>query len=294
MKKILLLGGSGDIGKGILNSFLVDKYEIYSPTSKELNLLSMSSVNNFFIQNKIKYYDTCIFAASKPAKILEGSYGTRYFSDTGVCFENLKMFFNFIDYEINYKKLIYLGSGACYDKSKELNNVTESKLNNFIPETEHGLYKHIISRYIEKTDRCTNLILFGIFSMYENDLRFITNTIKKCIREDDIIIKENRLMSYLYIDDFIKILDYFIENDTKYKTYNVTPDKNFTNCELALIIKEITNSNSSIRLLDSGTSYIGSNKRLKSEIKDLKFSKIEDNIKEMYNYYKGDKSERNI
>ena len=47
-KKILLTGGSGFIGRNILESFLVEKYDICHPSRKELNLTDSDSVKNYF------------------------------------------------------------------------------------------------------------------------------------------------------------------------------------------------------------------------------------------------------
>ena len=36
-----------------------------------------------------------------------------------------------------------------------------------------------------------------------------------------IVINQNVRFDYLYVDDFIHILDYFIEHETKYRMFNV-------------------------------------------------------------------------
>ena len=62
MKKILLTGGSGFIGKNILESFLVEKYELIAPSSHELDLLDTDCVNKFF---KGKEFDIILHAGTK-------------------------------------------------------------------------------------------------------------------------------------------------------------------------------------------------------------------------------------
>jgi nucleoside-diphosphate-sugar epimerase len=53
MKKIFLTGGSGFIGRSILEK-LSKKYEIYAPTRQELNLVEF---NKIFEQNNLVLID---------------------------------------------------------------------------------------------------------------------------------------------------------------------------------------------------------------------------------------------
>lgn len=48
MKKILLTGGSGFIGRNLRESFLASKYDITAPTHSELDLLDTRSTDEFF------------------------------------------------------------------------------------------------------------------------------------------------------------------------------------------------------------------------------------------------------
>ena len=48
MKKILLFGGTGLVGKNFLQCKFADRYEINSPTKQEINLLDESRTVNLF------------------------------------------------------------------------------------------------------------------------------------------------------------------------------------------------------------------------------------------------------
>ena len=55
MKKVLLIGGSGFIGRNILEYFRdSDKYSIVAPSSKELNILDEDKVTKYLQDN---YFD---------------------------------------------------------------------------------------------------------------------------------------------------------------------------------------------------------------------------------------------
>lgn len=64
-KKILLTGGSGFIGRNILESFLAEKYDIYHPSRQELNLTDYDCVKSYF---KDKTFDVVFHSATKPGQ----------------------------------------------------------------------------------------------------------------------------------------------------------------------------------------------------------------------------------
>ena len=64
MKKILLTGGNGFIGKNIQESFLAEKYELIAPRSFELNLADTASVDLYFQKHT---FDVVLHAAVKPS-----------------------------------------------------------------------------------------------------------------------------------------------------------------------------------------------------------------------------------
>jgi GDP-L-fucose synthase len=53
MKRVLLTGGSGFIGRNI-KDYLSEKYILFAPTRKELNLLSETDVRDYISQNNIE------------------------------------------------------------------------------------------------------------------------------------------------------------------------------------------------------------------------------------------------
>ena len=55
MKKILLTGGSGFIGRNLRESFLSRKYDITAPAHSELDLLDTRSADEFFRKNSFDF-----------------------------------------------------------------------------------------------------------------------------------------------------------------------------------------------------------------------------------------------
>ena len=83
------------------------------------------------------------------------------------------------------------------------------------------------------------------------------------------------------------ILEHFIENDAKYKSYNIVPSKNVELLEIAKIVREISQKDIEIKVANDGygLDYTGDNSRLLEEIPNCHFTDIKDSIKRLYDYY---------
>lgn len=277
-KKILLTGGSGFVGKNILESFLAEKYEIIAPSSTELNLFDENSVDEFFLDKK---FDIIIHAACKPGHRNAKDHSKLYCSNT-------KMFFHLIKHSDKFERMINLGSGAIYDNKNYKPKMKEEYFGQNIPQDEHGFCKYIAGKYINDVDNVVDLRIFGLFGKYEDyAIRFISNAICKTLFDLPITIKQNRLFDYVYINDLMPVLEYFIENKPKHNAYNVTPDESIELYELAEKIKKISGKNLTVIVKEEGLEieYSGNNSLLKNEIKNLKFTEIDKSIKELYEWY---------
>jgi nucleoside-diphosphate-sugar epimerase len=104
----------------------------------------------------------------------------------------------------------------------------------------------------------------------------------------DLIINQDVVFDYLFIDDLVKVTDYFINNKGKFSTYNVTPVKSISLNEICQIINKIAPVNSDISIMNKGLNnrYSGDNRRLTGEIKNLKFTAPEEGIGKLFLYYK--------
>ena len=277
-KKILLTGGSGFVGKNILELFFAQKYEIIAPSSKQLNLFDENSVDEFFLDKK---FDIIIHAACKPGHRNAKDLSRLYCS-------NIKMFFHLLKHSDKFERMINLGSGAIYDNKNYKPKMKEDYFGQNIPRDEHGFCKYVLGNYIEKLDNVVDLRVFGLFGKYEDyAIRFISNAICKTLFDLPITIKQNRRFDYVYINDLMPILEYFIENKPKYNAYNVTPDESIELYELAEKVREISGKNLPVIIKETGLGleYSGDNSRIKTEIKNLKFTEIDKAIKELYEWY---------
>ncbi|MCX5786121.1 MAG: NAD(P)-dependent oxidoreductase [Elusimicrobia bacterium] len=284
--KILLTGGGGFIGKNLLESPLARKYEIAAPRHAELDLLDEDAVRNYI---KSGNFDFVIHSASKP--------GHRNAKEPGkVFYENTRMFFNLARSSEYFKKMLVTGSGAIYDMRHYRPKMKEDYFDGHVPVDEHGFCKYVCGKYIEGTDNITDLRVFGIYGKYEDyAIRFISNMICKAVCGLPLTIKQNRRFDYIWVDDLLSVMEYFLENNACHKAYNVTPDKSVELLELADKVLRISGKDLPIKVaqLGLGQEYSGDNSRLRAEIKGLSFTPPDEAIGKLYSWYNANKDSIN-
>lgn len=279
MKKLLITGAGGFIGRNLTEQ-LSAEYEILSVSHKTVDLLEQKQVEQLFCKDNI---DVVIHSAT------QGTLGRGKEYEDMLLKNNLRMFLNLERCHSAYGKMFILGSGAEYDKRRELSLVDEETFGKSVPVDDYGLSKYMMSKMILKSDNIYNLRLFGIFGQYENyNYRFISNAICKALLGKDIVIRQNVLFDYLYIKDFCRIVPWFIENAQKQKCYNVCTGKSRDIYSIAKKIVELTGSQSKIILQkeELGKEYSGDNTRMLNEMGSFVFTELESAIEELILYYK--------
>jgi GDP-L-fucose synthase len=230
MKNILITGSNGYIAKNILN-FFEDKYNFFLISRDDFDLTDSNSTNNFF---KGKYFDTVIHTASR-----------LNIESNNILYENLLMFDNLLTNKDRFKHFINLGSGA------EI----------FQLESYYGLSKKIINNIIKNQNNFFNLRIFGIFNEKENDTRFIKKSILNCKKDMPIIIHQNKLFDFFFMDDFLKILHMYIEQKITRKEINCCYKQKKSLLDIARYICDLFqkshSENIKIKSSEYGLSYIG-------------------------------------
>ena len=222
--KILITGANGYIGKSLHNA-LKDKYEIFTTTRENCNLVDQDSVNLYF---KDKWFDLVIHCAV--------TGGNRLKPETSeVIDSNLMMYYNLLYNKNHFKKLIHFGSGAEFHRWW----------------TPYGLSKKLISRSIDGQDNFHNLIIYGLFDESELDRRFIKSNLKRYINKEPMEIYDNNYMDFFYMQDLIKIVNYCIENENIPKHINCVYLENLTLKDIANFINTLDDYKVDIKITGS-------------------------------------------
>jgi len=266
--KVLITGSSGFIGRNLAEQL---NHDLLTPSHAELELEDKQAVNKYFEKNKIDVVVNC------------ASRGDR----SGTIKHDLKIWTNIADNKVN--KIIHLGSGAEYDKTRPIVRIKEDDFGKRIPDDDYGYTKYLISKFIEEGSyNAVCLRLFGVFGKYEDpERRFISRSIRRVLNYDPILIYKDVWFDYLYIDDLVRIVDWFIKNEPLYKFYNVGTGKPIGLTELAEKIRYTNyNVHIPIKVLQKGMAneYSCDNSRLMAELGDFEFTPMDKAIKELYEW----------
>ena len=253
--KILITGANGYIGK-TLNKVFKDKHDITLLTRQTVDLHDSNQVKEFF---KEKYFDVVIHCAIKGGGRLD-------IDNSNILDTNLKMYYNLVDNEFHFNKLIYFGSGA-------------EKLNTF-----YGLSKKVINESIQNKDKFYNIRILNVFDENELDYKFIKSNIKKYMNNQDIEIFQNKYMDFFYMPDFITLINYCINNNIP-KVIDCSYNYSSTLYNVAQIINNLDTYKVNINMKewDMAPPFNGNFIDL-----GLKFIGLEQGIKNVYNKLKNE------
>ena len=166
--------------------------------------------------------------------------------------------------------------------------MTEEYFDSYVPVDSYGFSKYICSKYIESTNNIVNLRVLGTFGRYEDyEYRFISNAIVKNIIGLPIVINQNVFFDFLYINDFARIVEIFMERPYTHKSYNIVTGVPIDLVSIAKIINSISDKPSEIIVKNPGlnTEYTADNTRLTREFKTVAFTPFEDALQELYRWY---------
>jgi len=212
-KKILVTGGNGFIARSLVEKFK-DRYDVVALNRKSLDLLDSSRVCEVIRQNKADIvihtatYDAAPrFSTKDPKQVLE---------------QNTRMFFNVARCSPYFEKMIYFGSGAEFGREHWIPNMDEEYFNAFVPSDQYGFSKYVMTQYAQRSENIYNLRVFALFGELDDwRYRFISNACCKAVFDLPIVIKQNSLFDFLYIDDLIRAVEWFIENKPEKHVYNI-------------------------------------------------------------------------
>ena len=281
MLKILITGASGFVGRN-MKEYLQRtdmNYELYTPSSKELNCIEETEVFQYL--NKY-HFDYILHFASYGDSIDKSKDGSKIFE------YNMRIFLNFYKNSTLFGKMFYSGSGAEYDKRYDISDVTENQIGASLPISQYGLMKYTINELIEKSDNIYNFRLFGIFGKYEYyPVKFISNVCCKAIKNLPLTIRQNVYFDYLWVEDFCRIIEYYLHHTPKYHTYNAVSGKKISLEQICQIVLQISKKDLPIYICKEGLAkeYTASNSRLMTELNHFEYTSIENAIQQLYDWY---------
>ena len=270
MKSILITGSNGYIARNIAKR--LQGYEVTLTNRTNLNPLNESDVDNFF---KDKYFDVVLHTAIKG--------GTRLSPDQpDFVYQNCLMHFNILKNSNSYGRYISFGSGAELDRATNVNE--DSDYLNPLPIDPYGMSKILIAKSGETFNKFYNIRIFNIFCEDELPTRMIKGNIFRYINKEKMVIHQDKYMDFMYFDDFMKIINYYIQNEKCPKSINCSYENKYLLSDIALIINNLDSHKVEVEIQDGrlGKSYTG---KFELDHYGIEVNNLERGIQQCYSHY---------
>ena len=286
MKTMLVTGaGPNGITGKLVCAYFPEKYTILSPSSMELDLADPDLVSRYFTEHTIDYVVHCATFRSATAR-----------SD---CFahdlleSNLRMYFNLAAQSHRFEKMIFWGSGAEFDKSRSIQEVTEDQFGVYIPKDCYGFSKYLMNLHALKSSKIVNLRLFGTINPLERpNKNVISNLCVKALKGMPLTLTQDRKFSFIYMADAMRALDIVLEGNTQYHDYNLVSSECCFLSQIAAYVASLGGGGpgsmeTEVSFMKCGlnSEYTASNKRLVGEF-NVEFTPIQEAIRSVYEHYR--------
>ena len=296
MKKLLVTGGTGQVGKE-LQTLLPNAVYI---GSNDVNLLNQEATEQYFRANQ---FDSVIHLAAKVGGLMDNIQNPAIFYDSNVLINTnvLKS-----ARENGVTRFIAILSTCIYPDEIASYPIKETDLHKGIPAAGNLAYAYAkramavqIDAYNQQYKTNYNYIipcnLYGL-SEHENinTLHFVNALVKKIV--DAVKNKQNKIVlfgdgsprrQFIHAYDLARIIAEMYENNI-HDNFNVSGDDNFSIKEMAEIALRVTN-NTHISIEFDTSKPNGQlrkdvdNSKLKQHFPNFEFTKFEDGIIELYN-----------
>lgn len=226
--KVAVLGARGFIGTYLCTYLWTMNYDVLPVVRETVDLADYTAVDQWLETHKP---DIVVNAAISGGGV---NVDEKNFSDLE---NNLTVFFNFFN---SYKSFRYIniGSGAEFDKSKDIYLAYEPSIVYCKPKDTYGLSKNIISRCVTKRNDFLTLRLFGCFHKNEPEFRLF-----KKFLSGQFTVLQDRYFDYFSLEDFVKVVEYFCRPNTEIslKDINCVYSEKYKLSEILSKLKKIKN-----------------------------------------------------
>jgi nucleoside-diphosphate-sugar epimerase len=191
--KIAIVGSRGFVGSNMLRRFTAAGHQTLGLTRDVLDLLDPTAVRNWLTDNRPDVVVNCAAVMTDNVTL----HDTR---------NNLGMFMNFYNNAHLFGKFINTGSGAEFDRRRDINNIDESELFRCMPDDSYGFGQNIKARLCNSRENFYTLRIFNCFGPGEQYTRLLPRFIEA---KGDFRIFNDRYFDYFGIDDLYTTIKHY-------------------------------------------------------------------------------------
>lgn len=243
MKTVLLTGVTGFIGRNVL-PILREHFQVLTPARAELDLKDSECVKHYLDTHSVDIVYHC--ANPNPAKHPDADLETKLAEDS------LRLFLNIYACRQLYGKMVYLGSGAEYDKRLEISNIQETACFRSVPADSYGLAKYTMNAIAAQSDNIYNLCLFGCYGPGDQPYKFITHCIRCCLRGESITVRQDCKFDYIQVTDLGRAMVWAGEHELQNHMYNISGCEHMLLSKIAEEVRCQMGNDQPIRILRPG------------------------------------------
>jgi dTDP-4-dehydrorhamnose reductase len=194
---ILITGANGFIGSNLMTMLSdIPNSKLFAGTRQTIDLYSSKSVREYIKKNEITKIVHCA---------IEG--GRRNVIDPpDIVYRNILMAQNLIQCQEEKDTFINIASGAEFDLRENIYKDDERALGYRIPIDYYGFSKNMIARNVLGYHNGINLRVFGCFYHNEKSDRFIKANILRYLKDEPIVIFQDKYMDFIYMEDLAEII----------------------------------------------------------------------------------------
>jgi UDP-glucose 4-epimerase len=275
--RILLLGGSGFIGRNLLQRWR--NQEILAPSSRDLNLLDFCAVQSFVRDSSP---DVIVHSACRP--------GHRNAApNPHVVRDNIRLVLNVVASLGPLSRLVWISTGGAYGSDNYRPMMREREAFDVPPADDTGLSRFAVSLAVRNDPRIVELRPFSVYGPHEDwEIRFISNAICKSLYKMSITIRRDRLFSFVHVEDLMIAIEEVIKKwPSKDLLLNVCPDRPSRLSDVARIVQAATRCDLPVMIKNEGfdIEYSGSNRLLRNLYPGWRCRSLEDGVRGLALWY---------
>jgi UDP-glucose 4-epimerase len=281
--KILITGARGFIGRNLAEPY-ASSHQVEAPPRATLDLLDAVAVREYLERHR---FDAVIHAATERSnRALSGA--------PDLLQRNCRMFFNLARNPHAFGRMLFLSSGAVYDRARLPPLATEEDFDVRVPSEDYGFSKYVCAKSIRPDGQVYELRLFGVFGPYEDwRVRFISNACCRAVWDLPVVIRQNVVFDYLDVADLARILEHFMTGSFRYRHYNVSTGRPVDLKTLAAEVVEASGKplDTIVQKEGLGSEYTGDNRRLLAELSPFRFRERRESVARLYRWYASRKAD---